>query len=129
MLHLSGVIEDPELSGGSVASKGSGDSSSNPAKSAFGKFPRIGGSLKILASDTIKTTAGTANAIASQVKAPWKSTRSVATFFQNKMLLGYRCCILKEGVFFVKLGFKYGFSINLKQRSPLTKAAHCDDSI
>ncbi len=76
VLFFSGVIDDPELNGGSAASKGGADSSPNIAKSAFGKLPRIGGSLKILASDTIKTTAGTANAIASQVKAPWKSTRS-----------------------------------------------------
>ena len=74
---VSGVIDDPEFSGGNVAKGASGDTSSNIAKSAFGKLPRISGSLKILASDTIKNTAGTANAIASQVKGPWKNSRFV----------------------------------------------------
>ena len=77
---VSGVIDDPEFSGGNVAKGASGDTSSNIAKSAFGKLPRISGSLKILASDTIKNTAGTANAIASQVKGPWKNARFVKSF-------------------------------------------------
>jgi hypothetical protein len=71
-----GVIDDPELNGGNIAKGTTGDSSMNIAKSAFGKLPRISGSLKSLASDTIKNTAGTANAFASQVKGPWKNARS-----------------------------------------------------
>ena len=40
--------------------------------SPFGKIPKIGGSLKTLATDTIKNTAGNLAALESQVKVPWR---------------------------------------------------------
>lgn len=54
------------------------DAANSPASSSSSTsnnaFTKLGGSLKLLASDTIKTTAGGAAALASQVKVPWNSS-------------------------------------------------------
>ena len=90
--HHGGVIEHPDFQPTT--------SGSNFKNSAFGK---IGGSLKLLATDTIKSTldkSSTARGIASQVKVPWKTNGAKSSLPINKSLERYERRILEE---FLKL--------------------------